>query len=205
MRPTRLFVLGCSLGSLVVAQACGGDDSSNVDGSADGAPSDGTVADVNSNPDTGSDTGSDTGTDTGTGGDTGSDTGTGMDAGGGKITQWMCGNATVSDCTQCIGHTQPCVLCNTMDASDLQGSCVQSGTTCGVGGFMAQFQQCPCPTKDASACPEPFQVCYTTGGMFGGSVCLTCGEPAGGFMMNATNGLTCENGGKCDAVDGGCL
>ncbi len=193
MRRVRLawVVLSCVTYGLV---RCGGESTGGDGGGPDvttmDSPSPGPDAsnDVAQQQDTG-------GNDTGTGSDA-SDAGTdSSDGGGSNINQWTCGTAVVTDCSLCIGHTQACVYCDNMDASVLSGICVEQGTGCGNTIPMG-YNLCACP-KDAGACPEPYQVCLPITMM--NSVCDTCGA------VTTTNGLTCENGGKCDAVDGGCL
>ncbi len=197
----RVVLLSLWAGSLVVAQACGGttdtgDDGGGVDSSANDVttqpdnftpPPDAGLEDVVTTPDTGT-------------GDAGTDASTTPDSGGKPITSWTCGNATVSDCSQCVGHTQTCVYCDNNDASVVSGTCVQFGTGCG-NTIPQGFNLCPCPKTDGgvSACPEPDQVCLVFGQQQQQGVCDTCGA------VQQTNGLTCQSGGKCDAVDGGCL
>jgi len=192
----RLVLLSLSVGSIVIAQACGGTTDTGDDSGLDSSTNDVTTnPDVSNNPDTGGSdvTVPDSGTiDTGTG--DASDGGTTPDSGGKPITSWTCGNATVSDCSQCIGHTQTCVYCENGDASVVSGVCVQFGTGCG-NTIPQNFNLCPCP-KDAGACPEPYQVCLQVTQQQ--SVCDTCGA------VQTTNGLTCENGGKCAADAGTC-
>ena len=195
MRHLRFILLGGSIGSLLVAQACGGD-VGNVDGGPDGAPNDATLdvaqqndsgSDVNNTNDTGpGDTGTDTGTDA-------SDGGTTPDSGNLGITSWGCGTATVSDCSACIGHDEPCVYCDNADASAHAGVCVQPGTGCG-NSAPNNSGLCACP-HDAGSCPAAYQVCLAFGPQ---GVCDTCGA------VMQTNGLKCENGGTCNANDGGC-
>ena len=191
----RFIVLGGSIGSLLIAQACGGD-VGTVDGGPDGATNDATVDVVLPNDSGGSDV--NTTNDTGpTDGGSGTDTGTvdaGSDSGGGLgITSWMCGTAIVSDCSACIGYQQPCVYCSNADASVRSGVCVEQGTGCG-NTIPPMSNLCACP-RDAGACPAPYQVCLSLN--VNNSVCDTCGAVVG------TNGLTCENGGKC-TLDAGC-
>ena len=197
----RLILLSLWVGSLVVAQACGGStdtDDGGLDSSSDDAtttpdtstpPPDGSVEDVVT-PDSGTD-------DTGTA--DASDGSTSPDTGGKPITSWTCGNATVSDCAQCIGHTQTCVYCEDNDASVVAGQCVQEGTGCG-NGIPQGYNLCTCPHTDGgvSACPEPYQVCLYLGPQNQPGVCDTCGA------VPTTNGLTCESGGKCAADSGTC-
>ncbi|HEY2368155.1 MAG TPA: hypothetical protein VGH87_17270, partial [Polyangiaceae bacterium] len=127
----RLVLLSLWAGSLVIAQACGGTtdtDDGGLDSSTNDVvttqdnfvpPQDGSSPDdVVTIPDAGPD-------DVVTVPDSGPDTG------GKPITSWTCGNATVSDCAQCIGHTQTCVYCADNDASVVSGTCVQTGTGCG--------------------------------------------------------------------------
>jgi hypothetical protein len=195
----RLLVVGAWVGAVLVAQACGGE-TGTVDGGVDGATNDGTFdvapqndagSDVNSGSDTGS---SDTGTTDSSTTDA-SDGGT-TDSGGTNIGSWTCGTATVSDCSACIGHTMPCVYCANADASVLAGVCVITAGGCGTS-MPNGYNLCRC-NADAGACPEPFQVCLNPGGPPTNDVCDTCGA------VPLTNGLTCENGGKCNAADGGC-
>ena len=195
----RWALLSLWVGSIVVAQACGGTTDTG-DGGDDAAANDVTTFDNFVPP-------QDTGTgDVFTTPDTGvSDGGTeaaldaAPDSGGKPISSWTCGNATVSDCAQCIGHTETCVYCANNDASVVSGTCVQSGTGCG-NGIPQGFNLCACPKGDggASACPEPYQVCLTFGQQQQQGVCDTCGA------VNTTNGLTCQNGGKCSADSGTC-
>lgn len=195
----RLVLLSLWAGSLVIAQACGGTtdtDDGGLDSSTNDVvttqdnfvpPQDSAPPDDVAIPDSGPD-------DVVTVPDSGPDTG------GKPITSWTCGNATVSDCTQCIGHTQTCVYCADNDASVVNGTCVQTGTGCG-NTTPQGFNLCACPHTDGgvSACPEPYQVCLYLGPQNQPGVCDTCGA------VNTTNGLTCQGGGKCDAVDSGCL
>jgi hypothetical protein len=193
----RLVLLSLWVGSIAVAQACGGTTETD-DGGVDSSTNDVIMTPDNSQPppDSGDQdvvTNPDTGTgDAGTG--DASDATTTPDTGGKPITSWTCGNTTVTDCAQCIGHTQTCVYCQNNDASVLSGACVQFGTGCG-NTIPNGFNLCSCP-KDASTCPEPYLVCLQVTQQQ--SVCDTCGA------VQNTNGLTCQNGGKCDAVDGGC-
>jgi hypothetical protein len=176
-----------------LVQACGGSTGTGVDASTDvtmgnDAPNNGNDAatnDVSQPMDTGTtDTGS---TDASDGG---------VDSGSTGITTWGCGTATVTSCALCIGHTQECVYCADNDASALAGNCVEQGTGC-VGAGPNGYETCTCPGGDAGECPESNQVCLKiTNTEYD---CLTCGE------YNGTNGLTCTGGGKCDAVDAGCL
>jgi hypothetical protein len=194
----RLVFLSLCVGSLVIAQACGGTTDSD-DGGIDSSANDVTTnPDVNNNPDTGGPdvidndvTPGDGGTDASSG--DASDGATTQD-GGKPITSWTCGNTTVSDCAQCTGHTQTCVYCSNADASVVSGVCVQFGTGCG-NTTPQGYNLCSCP-KDASTCPEPYLVCLQVTQQQ--SVCDTCGA------VNTTNGLTCENGGKCVADSGAC-
>ncbi len=190
----RWVLLSLSVGSIVVAQACGGSTATD-DGGVDSSTNDVTTTQDNFVPpqDTGVEDNFVPPQDAGTG--DASDASTAPDTGGNPITSWTCGSTTVSDCAQCVGHTQTCVYCETNDASVLSGACVQLGTGCG-GSIPQGFNLCPCP-KDAGACPEPYLVCLQVTQQQ--SVCDTCGA------VQTTNGLTCQNGGKCDAVDGGCL
>lgn len=194
----RLVLLSICVGSFAIAQACGGttDDS---DGGFDSSSGNDvtTQPDVNTTPDTGGPdvTVDDSSTDGGTtDASDASDTGTTPDTGGQKINSWVCGNTTVTDCALCTGHTQTCVYCSNADASVLSGVCVQFGTGCG-NTTPPNYNLCTCP-KDASTCPEPYLVCLPVTNNY--SVCDTCGA------VNTTNGLTCENGGKCAADSGLC-
>lgn len=197
----RFFVIGLSVGSVMVAQGCGGSTADDDGGNQDGSMNDGTL-DVTPQNDAGSDVtvGDDTGTpDTGPPDSSMVDASDGApDTGSTGINTWACGNATVSNCTACIGHTMPCVYCGNMDASALSGVCVITGGGCGASAPMG-YNLCRCSGGDAGICPEGFQVCLNPGGPPTNDVCDTCGA------VTTTNGLTCENGGKCDAVDGGCL
>ncbi len=181
------------MGAGMAAQACGGTDAI-IDGGTDGAIDDVTTIDVVTAQDSGADVvnNDDTGT-TDSGGDA-TDGGTTIDSG--LIKTWGCGSTTVTDCSLCIGHSMPCVYCANADASTLAGACVQEGTGCG-GSTPNGYDLCAC-SKDAGAsvCAESFEVCLPAGGPY--YVCDTCGA------VNTTNGLTCENGGKCNATDGGC-
>ncbi len=201
MRLRRWMLLSLSVGATVVAYACGGTTDTTDDGGVDSSTNDATTNPDNFNPSP------DTGVqdvvtipETGTGDAGTSDGSTTPDGGGKPITSWTCGNTTVSDCSQCTGHTETCVYCNNQDASVLSGTCVQFGTGCG-NGIPQGFNLCPCPKTDGgvSACPEPDQVCLVFGQQNQPGVCDTCGA------VQQTNGLTCQSGGKCDAVDGGCL
>jgi hypothetical protein len=182
-------ILSCVAYALV---RCGGAVGADLDGGQDV-----TTKDVSSGPDASNDVvqQNDTGnpSDTGTGSDA---TDGGAPDSGSNINQWTCGSATVTSCSQCIGHTQACVYCANMDASALAGNCVQQGTGCGTG-IPTGYNLCRCP-DDAGSCPEAYQVCLPFGGP-GNGVCDTCGA------VNQTNNLNCQGGGKCDAVDGGCL
>jgi hypothetical protein len=190
----RLAFLVLSCVSYGLVQACGGEATTGIDASTDGSV--GNDAPINGN-DASNDVAQQMDTspmdDTGTTSDA-SDGGA-PDTAGMGINSWTCGNTTVSDCSLCIGHTQTCVYCADNDASALSGVCVQFGTGCGNTIPMGS-NLCACD-KDAGGCPEPYQVCLQITQTAG--VCDTCGA------VTTTNGLTCENGGKCDAVDGGCL
>jgi hypothetical protein len=188
----RLAFLALVGVSTIGAVRCGGDNGVNLDASTDGTSGNDSPSVGDASNDVGM------GNDTSTGNDTGtSDASDGgaMDTGSTGITNWGYGTATVSDCSQCVGHTQPCVYCGTADASSLAGNCVQQGTGC-YGGAPTGYGICTCAGGNVALCPEAYQVCLAFGQ---GHYCLTCGE------FNQTNGLTCENSGKCDAMDGGCL
>ena len=144
-------------------------------------PPDSGVQDVVTPPDGGPDDASDA-----------SDAPTTPDTGGKPITSWTCGSTTVSDCSQCVGHTQTCVYCSDTDASAVSGVCVQFGTGCGNTAPNG-YNLCTCP-HDAGSCPEPYLVCLPLSQTQG--VCDTCGA------VNTTNGLTCQSGGKCAAEKG---
>lgn len=184
----RLISTSLLCASWALAQACGGDTGTGLDGGDDG-----TVPDVFQQPDT---SGNDvvTNPDTGPVDDSGTDTGTTTDASDGGTTidtgiaQWNCGSVKVSDCSQCTGFTQPCAYCNFQDASVITGSCVQQGTNC-QAAIPQGFQDCPC--ADASTCIEGFQVCTAFGR------CHTCTDNP------QNNGLKCEDGLTCQA-DAGC-
>ena len=193
----RLVFLSLSVGAIVIAQACGGTTDTGDGGNDSSTPDVTTNPDVNVTPDTG---GQDVVVDDSSTGDGGSDATTGDASDGATtpdgskpITSWTCGNTTVSDCAQCIGHTQTCVYCSDTDASVLSGVCVQFGTGCGQT-IPQNYNLCAC-NKDASTCPEPYLVClqFNQGG-----VCDTCGA------VQQTNSLTCENGGTCHADSGIC-
>ncbi len=184
----RIAFVALACCSYSLAQ-CGG----NTD-DGDAGP-DGTTVDVFQQQDTGGGQDVITPDDTGTGDETSTDAGSDVtdaaktpDTG---IGTWQCGSATVTSCTACIGYTQPCVYCAVADASLLSGVCIQTGTNCLNAIPSNQYQDCVC--ADAAACPEAFQVCTTNGR------CHTCSD------QSSNNNLTCENGGKCDYADGGCL
>lgn len=193
MRRTYWVLLASSLWGLV--QACGGADTIL----GDGGPNDATVDVTPSNDSGGQDvvqqgdgaTG-DGGTTTGdaTASDGATDGGTTTDGGG---LAFRCGTSTVTDCSQCPNATQPCVYCGFLDASVLRGVCTTLHQGC-QNTIPQGFQDCPCP-QDPSGCPEAYQVCSNSGG----GRCHTCSDD------NNNDGLTCQNGGTCDAVDGGCL
>ena len=185
----RLISTGLVCASWALAQACGGDSGTGLDGGDDGTVADvvqpdNFVNDVVTNPDTGDDgsTGGDA-SDGGTG--DASDGATTIDTG---IAQWSCGSVKVADCSQCTGFTQPCAYCNVQDASVITGSCVQQGMNCQMA-IPQGFQDCPC--ADASTCIEGFQVCTAFGR------CHTCTD------STQNNGLKCEDGLTCQA-DAGC-
>jgi len=102
---------------------------------------------------------------------------------------FACGTGTVSDCSQCNGMPQPCVYCKQGDATSLAGRCTTAGTSCAFGA-PSGYGECTC-ANSASSCPESYEVCR-----FGS--CRTCSD------SNTNDGLTCQNGGKCDSQDGGC-
>jgi hypothetical protein len=187
----RLVFTGFVCASWALAQACGGDSGTGIDGGDDGTVADvfqqpdNFVNDVVTNPDTGDDGST---TDGGTDGSTGdaSDGATTIDTG---IAMWTCGSVKVSDCSQCTGFTQPCAYCNMQDASVLSGTCVQTGDNC-FNSIPNGFQDCPC--ADASTCPEAFQVCTNQGR------CHTCTDSV------QNNGLKCENATTCQIDAGGC-
>jgi hypothetical protein len=190
----RSVILAVACASYAGVAACGGSTDTGIDGGPDGSgPLDSTTNDVVQQQ---NDAGNDVVTvnDTGTGNDASDGGTTIVDSGG--IGSWQCGTAVVTDCSQCIGFTQPCVYCNVTDASDHIGTCVQTHTNC-ANGVTTQYQDCPCNAGDASACPESDQVCIQF--TVNNGRCHTCSDQA------TNNGLTCENGGKCDYADGGCL
>jgi hypothetical protein len=187
---TRPVVLALSLCAFAAAQACGGDDTAilpdaSMDASIDTSTDDTGLPDTGPAPDSGDDAATDGGATDG-----GATDGSKTDGGGGGILL-RCGDASVSDCAQCNGATQPCVYCATNDASALQGLCTQLHQGC-QNSIPNGFEDCRCGNGDASACPEKYQVCT------GAARCHTCSD------NNANNGLTCENGGKCTYADGGC-
>ncbi len=180
-----LFLFFC-FGGYGIAQGCGGSDATIPDGSDD--------VTIPGNDSGGQDATqqNDTGTTDGGGGDgsTITDGGT-TDSGGGSNVLLRCGDASVNDCSQCQGATEPCVYCGAFDASTMTGVCMAAHTNC-FNNIPQGFNDCPC-FFDASTCPESYQVCTQQGR------CHTCED-------NTTNaGLKCENGGTCNAVDGGCL
>jgi hypothetical protein len=194
----RLVIGGLSIGSVLVAQACGGTTDTG-DGGFDGSPNDATIdvpiqqndtgtSDVTVNPDTGP------GNDAGPGNDGAVDAGPDTST---NISIWVCGTVTVADCSLCTGHTMPCAYCANADASTLAGACVEQGGGCG-GTIPMGYNLCRCSNGDAGPCPEAFQVCLNAGGPPTNDVCDTCGA------VTTTNGLTCENGGKC-TLDAGCM
>lgn len=198
----RFALLSVWVGSVVVAQACGGTTDTD-DGGLDGSTDDVTTTQDNFVPP--ADTGPDdvvVPDDTGTG-DGGTDAiaiDAGPDSGGKPITSWTCGNTTVSDCSQCIGHTQTCVYCANADASVVSGTCVQFGTGCG-NTVPNGFDLCTCPRTDGGVgvCPEPYLVCLPVSqNPQNPGVCDTCGA------VTTTNGLACQGGGKCSADSGAC-
>jgi len=102
-----------------------------------------------------------------------------------------CGNATVTDCSQCANAPQPCVYCNTTNTTQLTGVCTQLHTNC-VTIEPQGFGDCPCANDDVSLCPEPYQICNQT------NSCHTCSDATG------NNGLACEGGGTCNPQTGTC-
>ena len=181
----RPAFLALSLCAFAAAQACGGDDTvvtldASTDTSIDTSTDDTGVPDTGPGQDSGGDDGATDG---------GATDGSKTDGGGGILLR--CGDASVSDCAQCNGATQPCVFCGTNDASALQGLCTQLHQGC-QSAIPNGFEDCRCANGDASVCPEKYQVCT------GAARCHTCSD------NNANNGLTCESGGKCTFADGGC-
>ncbi|HSQ64446.1 MAG TPA: hypothetical protein VLM85_14580 [Polyangiaceae bacterium] len=196
MRLRFAFVGLCSVAcaSWMFAQGCGGDTSPADDGGSDGTTG------GDSNPPPPQDSGGDVNP-----GDTGApDTGPG-DAGDGGVqpdgassnVSFRCAvdGGTVTDCSQCQGFPQPCVYCETADASTLTGQCRTMGTSCFQNAPQG-YGACPCSAGDASTCPESYQVCRS----FANNPysCRTCSDSTN------NNGLTCQNGGTCNNVDGGC-
>lgn len=187
----RAFFLFLAFGGYGIAQGCGGSDATIPDGSDDvTVPGNDGGQDVTQTNDTGTN-------DATTGGDGGATDGGSTDSGvvdsGGGGVLLRCGDASVNDCAQCQGATQPCVYCNFLDASALTGVCTPLHQNC-FNTVPQGFQDCVC-VQDAGACPESYQVCSTSGG----GRCHTCSD-------NQTNtSLKCENGGTCNAADGGCL
>ena len=189
MKYKLLLGLG-SIGALsAVAIACGGDDavidvpdSSSTDTSVDSPlpPDDTGVPDTGTDPDTGVTDGGVT---------DGATTDGATDGGGIRL---RCGDASVTDCSQCNGATQPCVYCGTNDASVLTGLCTQFHQNI-FNTIPNGFESCRCgPNGDASACPTKYQICTTL------NRCHTCSD------QNTNNTLTCQGGGKCTYADGGC-
>jgi len=120
-----------------------------------------------------------------------SDAGSDGTTNGGVITSWVCGPASVADCSKCAGYPQPCAYCNAFDASDLVGVCTTLHSTC-LNAIPNNHTECTCLTGSASACPEGYEICDDM------HFCHTCSD-------NASNeGRTCQNGNKCH-YDGGCL
>jgi hypothetical protein len=199
MRFHLLFLVG-TVAALGCVEACGGD---TTDGGADSGGPDTTTTDVTPPIDTGTDTTTTTDapddtttvTDTGTtdGGGTDASDGGAQDSGLVTLTSWQCGSVTVSDCTQCTGYTQPCVYCATgfQDAAAYTGVCVITHSNC-LNAIPNGYQDCPC-NNDASTCVESYQICNNQ------NRCHTCED------NNNNTGLTCQNGGTCNATDGGCL
>ena len=176
-----------------IAQGCGGADGSGLgDGSDDGTISDSPV----NNPDVAQQNDGGNPNDTGQGGDgtttEGGATDGGVTDGGGSNVLLRCGDASVNDCTQCVGATQPCVYCGVADASAQTGVCTPMHTSCLNAIPNVNFQDCPC--TDASTCPESYQVCTSNFGR-----CHTCSDSF------TNNGLKCENGGTCSFDSGSCL
>lgn len=183
-----LVLAAVSVGAVAAFVACGGDDTviDLPDGSSD-TSIDTIVVDDTGVPDTGPlpDTGVDDG------GVTDATTTDGASTDGGGI-RLRCGDASVTDCTQCNGAPQPCVYCGTTDASTLSGQCVQFHQNC-LNTIPNGFEDCRCgPNGDASACPTKYQVCTTL------NRCHTCSD------QNSNNTLSCQGGGKCTYADGGC-
>ena len=177
----RIVLVALSCFSFGLVQACGDDTTTPPDGSTDGTVNDAPGQDVVTQ---------DTGTqDTGTG-DSATGDGGGTDGGGGTLT-YVCDvdGGTVTSCAQCTGFPEPCAYCDTADASNVVGHCLQQGQNCG-GGAPNNFGACGCGT-DAGNCPESYQVCRAQG-------CRTCGESGN------TDGLACKGGGSCTANTGTC-
>jgi hypothetical protein len=174
-----------------IAQGCGGVDTSGLgDGSDDGTIADGPA----NNPDVAQQYDSGNPNDSGQGGDgtttEGGATDGGITDGGGSSVLLRCGDASVNDCAQCTGATQPCVYCGATDASATTGICTPMHTNC-FNVIPNGFQDCPC--VDASACPESYQVCTNVGR------CHTCSDSF------TNSGLKCENAGTCAFDSGSCL
>ncbi len=186
LRPAYL-ALSCL--AFAMAQACGGDDTVvPLDASPDGTTDDGGGTDSG---------GADVGTqdDGGGGGDAGVADGGGgdgaTDGGSTSNVTFVCPDGgAATDCSQCGGAPQPCVYCNTGDAGVLLGRCRPMGQNC-FQGIPNGFEDCRCGA-DASVCPESYQVCT------GNGRCHTCSDG------NQNDGRTCQNGGTCNAADGGC-
>ncbi len=178
-RYTWLAILSLPFSTWVIVSGCGGDSATAIDGGLDGTLPDSGDVDGMNQPDTNmppDDAPSD-----GTMSDS-----SGNDAGG---LVYRCGDAGVTDCSQCANRPRPCVNCF-IDGGALFAECVTLGTSC-FPGNNSPLQRCPC--VDAGSCPVPYQVCHNVGQ---GLACRTCGEAN-------TLGDTCKGGGMCRA-DGGC-
>lgn len=187
----RVFFLFFCFAGYGIAQGCGGSDVTIPDGSDDGTVADGPGTDSGGQDVAQNDTGTtEAGGGDGSTGEGGSSDGGITDAGSNTLLR--CGDASVNDCSQCQGATQPCVYCNFLDASVLTGVCTPLHQNC-FNTIPQGFQDCVC--QSPSACPEAYQVCSTSGG----GRCHTCSD------NNNNTSLKCENGGTCNAVDGGCL
>ncbi len=140
------------------------------------APSDVTTSDADAG-DAETDAGSDAAP------DSGSDSG---------VPLYGCDGGFVTDCSQCMGATMPCVYCQTDGGSLHAQHCIPfvNGTHCS-NTEPAGYQTCPC-NNNPQQCPAGFEVCHN------GSECRTCGE-------NNTNAETCKKGGMCVENDGGCF
>jgi hypothetical protein len=108
---------------------------------------------------------------------------------GGALMFTCNGGSSVADCSQCSGNPQPCVYCRQGNPSNLAGRCTTMNGSC-FQGAPSGYSLCSC--TNASTCPEAYQVCRN-------QTCRTCSDSSN------NDGLTCQGGGTCDHVDGGCI